>query len=195
MNVKYHIAVDTWPILERDFAYQAGLGWFGKNSMILSRNYGSYFMLGMLLLDSKLDLAKKELSPDHCGKCRACIDACPTNAIIEDKRTLDAEKCISTFTIEHFKDVPAPKGYKNSDYIFGCDICQDVCPWSKKSLLPFDKAKNNSNLKQKIEDKELRSYLESISNREFRRVFKNTPLERTGRLGLLKNLKRKLSTS
>lgn len=195
LSINFHIAVDTKPILERDFAYQAGLGWFGKNSMLLNRQSGSYFMIGVLLLDRKLEVSTKPLQSDHCGNCRACIDACPTNAIMEKGRTLLAERCISTFTIEHFKDTTPPVGYEGTPYIFGCDICQDVCPWSKKSIKNYKFVEKHTDLDDKLKRIDSVEWLESISNREFRRIFKDTPMERTGRVGLLKNIKRKNTTS
>ncbi len=197
-------SLDTQPVLERDLAQKAGLGWFGKNSMIIDREFGSYFIIGSLFLDIDLSLhglSHPLIDTDHCGNCTKCIDACPTDAIDATSRTLIANKCISTFTIEIFKDAEAPVGMESgTGEIFGCDICQDVCPWNKKSLKTYInstvdhenfKSKNQSIfenfLTPKIES--IIEKLESISNREYRRQFKGTPLERTGRVGMLKNLK------
>ncbi len=182
----YKLSIDAQPVLERDMAVKAGLGWFGKNSMLINKRLGSYFLISSILLDKKLELKKNSIEVDHCGNCTRCIDACPTDAIIDNK-IIDASKCISTFTIEMFKDADAPKGYPTeSGEIFGCDICQDVCPWNIKPL-------NRSDIMESPEY--LKTYeqtdLESISNRQFKRIFKGTSLERTGRVGLLKNLKKK----
>lgn len=186
-------SIDAQPVLERDLAYRAGLGWFGKNSMLISKKHGSFFIIGSLLLNQEIFRKEVALEPDHCGNCRACIDACPT-AAIKDDRTIEAEKCISTYTIELFKDAPSPNGYPTSaNEIFGCDICQDVCPWNKKPLIKAEAAK--------AQGKEWLSYfdrpaedviddLKDLSNRKYRKKFAGTPLERTGRLGMLKNLEK-----
>lgn len=185
LNLKsYKLSIDAQPVLERDLAYRAGLGWFGKNSMLISRKKGSFFLISSILLDQELNLSNKSLETDHCGNCTRCIDACPTDAIVSD-RVIDANKCISTFTIELFKEANPPQGYPTPrGEIFGCDICQEVCPWNSKPLknsdldnsdIKFEKLFNQTDLKQ-------------ISNREFKRLFKGTSLERTGRIGLLKNL-------
>ena len=129
-------SLDIQPVLERDLAARAGLGWFGKNSMFISRREGSFVMLGSLFLSIKLPLKEGELEADHCGNCTRCIDLCPTEAIDPLTRTLRTEQCISTYTIELFKDEKTPPAgmEKAKGEIFGCDICQDVCPWNKKPL-------------------------------------------------------------
>lgn len=195
LQFNYLDIIDTKPVLERDLAKRAGLGWIGKNSMLINRSYGSYFLIASLLLDQKLEIVRKQIEVDHCGNCTKCIDACPTSCIL-DNRTIDAGKCISTFTIEMFKDCEPPTGFNDSEYFFGCDICQDVCPWNNKPLLEaeiLDYKTERQNFfndfflsqdKDKIIEK-----LEMMSNREFQRVFKGTSLFRTGRIGLIKNLK------
>ena len=192
----YQLSIDAQPVLERDLAYKAGLGWFGKNSMIISKQHGSYFLIGSILLDKKLEINnEREIEPDHCGNCTKCVDECPTSAIVEDK-VIDAKRCISTFTIEEFKPAPTPKGYeKVEELIFGCDICQDVCPWNKKPLNNTKASQNNIEWMSFFNDDlyNLIQKIESMSNREYKRQFKATPLERTGRVGMLKNLKAKLT--
>jgi epoxyqueuosine reductase len=199
-DLKWRLSLDIQPVLERDLAHRAGLGWFGKNSMLISKDKGSFFIIGSLLLNKKLEVPKRPIETDHCGQCRACVDACPTQAIDGDGRTLTAEKCISTWTIEHFKEGPdAPVGMeKASGEVFGCDICQDVCPWNHRPVRLGLEAqdtkifeKNNSLLIEEILKKnltELSADLEEVSNRGFVKKFLKTPLERTGRRGLLKNL-------
>jgi epoxyqueuosine reductase len=179
-DIQIQFTLDTQPVLERDLAYKAGLGWFGKNSMLIDRGQGSYFIIGSLLLNQKLPLKiATPIKADHCGTCTACLEACPTDAI-SDERTIIAEKCISTFTIEHFKPTPPPVGFeKAKEWIFGCDICQEVCPWNEKKL---------KTLKQnQLEDSEIKSFflddsksnilqkLNSMSNRAYRKLFKDTP--------------------
>lgn len=198
-SLEVHLSLDIHPILERDLAYRSGLGFFGKNSMLISPTEGSYFLIGSLILNKKLNhYSQRDLVVDHCGTCRACIDACPTDAIDNTRRTLVADQCISTFTIEKFKmEAVPPSQMKNaSGEIFGCDICQDVCPWNKRrdrlGLLP--KVDKGHSLHERIRFFLLRKKievledLESFSNKAFKREFKGTPFERTGRVGMLKNL-------
>jgi epoxyqueuosine reductase len=182
---EYAFSIDAQPVLERDLAFRSGLGWFGKNSMLINKTHGSFFLISAIFLDKKFSLDSNNLETDHCGSCTRCIDACPTNAIL-DNRTIDAVKCISTFTIEHFKDdVNPPKGYPTErGEIFGCDICQDVCPWNSKPLMRSEIG-NYAKFEKTFKEVDL----ENISNREFKRIFKATSLERTGRVGILKNLK------
>lgn len=191
----YSFSIDAQPVLERDLAYRAGLGWFGKNTMLISKKHGSYFLIGSILLSTDLELnSVNDLEPDHCGSCTKCIDYCPTNAIIDNK-ILDASRCISTFTIEEFKPAPIPQGFeKVESIIFGCDICQEVCPWNRK---PIERVNENPHQIEwmKFFDEEINDLinkLNQMSNREYKRFFKGTPLERTGRIGMLKNLKAKL---
>lgn len=194
-TLQFALSLDIHPVLERDFAHRAGLGWFGKNSMLIHRQKGSMFIIGSLLLNQNFDFPKRESEIDHCGNCRACIEACPTHAINENTRTVKSQNCISTFTIELFKDAPAPLGYKNSgQWIFGCDVCQDVCPWNKreKSANHTALTPQQENLKSFFLDRPIEQViteLEGMSNKGFERKFKETSLARTGRMGILKNLK------
>jgi epoxyqueuosine reductase len=199
-KLEYKLSLDIQPVLERDLAFRAGLGWFGKNSMFISRAEGSFFILGSLLLNSEVSTVPKELETDHCGQCRKCIDACPTDAIDIESRTIISNKCISTYTIEEFKDTAvAPIGMEDSrGEIFGCDICQDVCPWNKR-LLRIGKyeviekdAEKYSFIKNFFLTRPIEliiSELNELSNRKFQKLFFGTPLQRTGRVGLLKNLR------
>jgi epoxyqueuosine reductase len=196
--------LDTQPVLERDLAKRAGLGWFGKNSMMINRNIGSFFIIGSLLLDVDLSnhVAPAKVETDHCGQCTRCVDACPTDALIAGSRTLVADKCISTFTIEQFKEAQAPSGMEQSrGEIYGCDICQVVCPWNKRVLRQANPVKPEEVDELISKNKEvfdhflltpveqIISFLESISNRAFRKQFAHSPISRTGRIGLLKNIK------
>lgn len=198
-DLKVFYSIDAQPILERDLALRAGLGWFGKNSMLINKKHGSYFIIGSILLNQKLPLNSPMIDVDHCGQCKACIEACPTEAIDIDTRTLIAEKCISTYTIELFKDAPAPTGFENSrGEIFGCDICQDVCPWNRK---PLDRVLAQLKLKApftflkewffEFPKERLKEIIAAESNRGIRKKFFGTPFDRPGREGWLKNFKSK----
>ena len=195
------IALDAQPVLERDLALRAGLGWFGRNSMLINKKEGSYFIIGSLLLNQKLNLEVVRNDVDHCGQCRLCVDACPTNAINPETRTIIASQCISTYTIEIFKDAEAPAGFENSrGEIFGCDICQDVCPWNRKPLARVLGALKLSPglefLKEwffKMPVFELMQLFEQESNRGLKRRLLGTAFDRPGKQGWIKNLRAKLS--
>ncbi len=197
-GVEYKFVLDTHPVLERDLAYRAGLGWFGKNSMLISKKHGSFVMIGSLLLNKKIDLSQKNKDVDHCGQCRKCVDACPTNAIDPETRTIKAFDCISTFTIEQFKptDPVSEKMNLSSGFVFGCDICQDVCPWNMRiDRLGHFKPKNFNQFSMAIIDfflkrnvKALANEMDKMSAGEFGRKFKQTSFFRSGKRGLLKNI-------
>jgi epoxyqueuosine reductase len=196
-NLEFKLAVDTLPILDRDLAQRAGLGWYGKNSMLINRHHGSFTIVASLLLNQKLPLSAKHMETDHCGQCTRCIDACPTQAIDPITRTIIAKNCISTYTIEQFKEnsVPGEGISLASGYVFGCDICQDVCPWNLR-LERYDQKNVKFNSLQEqivsfflLTDKiKLFGNLKSLSERGFRKKFKNTSFERSGKRGVLKNI-------
>lgn len=199
-NFEFKLSIDMHPVLERDLAARAGLGWQGKNSMLITRNSGSFFIIASILTNQRFENNDNELEVDHCGKCTRCVSACPTNAIDPKTRTIVAKDCISTFTIEEFKlDTEASsKMTLASGYIFGCDICQDVCPWNKRLtrlsngittenfLNPIKSEIFNFFLLDKPEI--VRDKILNLSNGEFRKKFKNTSFERSGKRGILKNL-------
>jgi epoxyqueuosine reductase len=173
--------IDTAPLLERDFARRAGLGWFGKNTMLLDKKLGSYFFLGALVLD--LALAVDEpFETAHCGTCTRCLDACPTDAFVAPYQ-LDARRCISYLTIELRGPIPEELRHMMDDWIFGCDVCQDVCPWNRKSPVGTESALQPTvtGLQVVLID------LLGLSEEEFRRRFRHTPLWRTKRSGLVRN--------
>ena len=174
--------VDTAPLLERDFARRAGLGWFGKNTMLINRRMGSWLFLGALLTDVELEPdAPHETS--HCGTCTRCLDACPTDAFVEPY-VLDARRCISYLTIE-LRDQPIPESLRDAmgNWVFGCDVCQDVCPWNRKAPRSNEPAFAPT---ADLISADL-NWLLSLSDDEFRSRFRGTPLERPGRSGVLRN--------
>ncbi|MDH3717458.1 MAG: tRNA epoxyqueuosine(34) reductase QueG, partial [Planctomycetota bacterium] len=173
--------VDTAPLLEREFAELAGLGWIGKNTLLLNRQLGSWFFLAALLTDVELAY-DEDRETDHCGTCTACLDACPTDAFVQPY-VLDARRCISYLTIELKEAIPADLRIGLGDWLFGCDVCQDVCPWNSRapvateqSFLPGDEA-----------DPVELARLFTLDDDQFRARFHDTPLWRPRRRGILRN--------
>lgn len=173
--------VDTAPLLEREFAQLAGLGWIGKNTLLLNKHAGSYFFLAALLTDQELAYDAPHAT-DHCGTCTACLDACPTGAFPQ-AYVLDATRCISYLTIELRDHIPVEHRADMDDWIFGCDVCQDVCPWNHRAPGTAEPAfqprsdLNPLNLRE----------LFNLDEAAFRARFHPTPLWRSKRRGLLRN--------
>ena len=174
------IFVDTGPVLERVFAYRAGLGWFGKNSCLLHPQWGSYFFLGVIL--TTLELRADRPLPDRCGTCRRCLEACPTGALVVPK-LLDSRLCISYQTIENRGEIPQELVPRLGRNLFGCDICQEVCPWNQKAPLTEEPAfqPRNGFLAPRLD----RFFLQVLQ--EYPAAFKNSPLKRAKQKGLLRN--------
>jgi epoxyqueuosine reductase len=173
--------VDTAPILERDLAVRAGLGWVGKNTLLLRPESGSWFFLAALLIDAPLTY-DQPFTTDHCGTCTACLDACPTDAFPQPY-LLDATRCISYLTIEHRESIAVELREGIGDWLFGCDVCQDVCPWNSKSPVtdfPEFQPTEHHNPTNVVEWFEL-------DESQWRDRFRNTPLWRAKRRGLLRN--------
>ncbi|MCU0704226.1 MAG: tRNA epoxyqueuosine(34) reductase QueG [Fimbriiglobus sp.] len=178
-----HGTCDSAPLLERDFARRAGLGWFGKNTMLIHKRRGSFFFLAGLLTSLELP-ADKPHTASHCGTCTACLDACPTSAFPEPG-VLDATKCISYLTIELRGPIPLELREPVGHWLFGCDVCNDVCPWNRDRQgadAPRSPFPTNPDLAA-LDPVELLS----LSKRDFERRFANTSLLRTRRTGLLRN--------
>lgn len=195
--------VDTGPVQERVPAKHAGLGWLGKNTLLLNETLGSYFFLGVILttLDLTPSLAEDELPPpDLCGNCRQCLDACPTQAFVEPY-VMDARRCISYLTIELRKSIPEELREPMGRHVFGCDICQDVCPWNQRApitaLEEFQPRvfpalnEGRTHISPSAESESLflprLEWLASLSEAEFRKVFRDSPIKRTKWRGLVRN--------
>jgi epoxyqueuosine reductase len=180
IDFKCKIYVDTGPILEKSWAVRAGIGWQGKNSMIISRTYGSFIFLGIILTNIEFEPDKP--IKDYCGTCTKCIESCPTNAIVQPK-VVDSRKCISFWTIEAKPEYEIPSSINLNGWIFGCDICQEVCPWNNKVKITDDVAfyprYNQTNL-----DKH---FLENLTPEIFKERFKDSPIKRAKFEGLKRN--------
>lgn len=171
---------DSGPVLERDLAYQAGLGWFGKNTCLLDRQRGSLFFIAEILTSAEWHF-QADIKKDMCGACTRCLDACPTGALTKAKE-LDARLCISYWTIEAKKTAPVELRPQLGDWLFGCDICQTVCPWNEKNFSPH--------LLSQPAEGDLVSelgWLLTSSNKSIERQLKGTPLSRAGGKGLKRN--------
>ena len=173
--------VDSAPVLDKAWAAKSGLGWIGKHSNLLSKQAGSFYFIAELIVD--LDLDYDTPVTDHCGSCTACIDACPTQAIVEPYK-VDGSKCISYFTIELKNEIPSSVSGQFDDWMFGCDVCQDVCPWNRFSKAHkeplFDP--NPQVLSNSKKD------WEEVTKEVFSEIFKKSPLKRTKFEGLRRNI-------
>ncbi|NLF69323.1 MAG: tRNA epoxyqueuosine(34) reductase QueG [Candidatus Anammoximicrobium sp.] len=173
--------VDTAPLLEREFGRLAGLGWIGKNTMLINRQAGSWFFLAALLTDLELAYDSPH-EHDYCGTCRDCLDACPTQALLQPY-VLDATRCLSYLTIELRDSVPAPLRAAAGDWLFGCDICQEVCPWNRRAPVSGESAFAPAAEANPVPLAELFAWTDDA----FRARFRRTPLWRAKRRGLLRN--------
>lgn len=180
-DVGGRVFVDSAPVMERAWAKKAGVGWVGKNSLLLNRSMGSFFFLAELILD--LELEPDGPVKDHCGSCTACMDACPTDAIPEPY-VVDGSKCISYFTIELKEQIPTEVGGKMEDWIFGCDICQDVCPWNKFSTPHQEPRFDPAPAFQDLKTENWREMTEEV----FAKLFGKSAIKRTKFTGLKRNI-------
>jgi len=176
------IFVDSAPVLDKAWAKRSGLGWQGKHSNLLNRQMGSFFFIAEIISD--LELESDSPIKDHCGTCTACIDACPTDAIVEPYM-VDGSKCISYLTIELKEEIPSDFAGKMDNWMFGCDICQDVCPWNKFSIKNkeplFEPSEELLNMKA--------TEWQELTKEIFNELFRNSPVKRTKYEGLKRNIK------
>lgn len=174
--------VDSAPVLDKAWAERAGLGWIGKHSLLLSKQKGSFFFLSELIVDLELEYDSR-IQTDHCGTCTKCIDACPTDALLDNK-TVDASKCISYLTIELKESIPTSFSGKMDNWMFGCDICQDVCPWNRFSIQHQEPLFNPHPdlLGMTKQD------WEEITEDTFKKIFKKSAVKRTKYAGLKRNI-------
>ena len=180
-DINGRVFVDSAPILERAWAKKSGLGWVGKNTNLISKQHGSFFFLCEIILD--INLYYDYIETDHCGSCTACIDACPTDAISEPY-TVDGSRCISYYTIELKDKMPDYAKNTYDDWIFGCDICQDVCPWNR-----FSRTHNEPlfNPKDEFLSISKNDWIE-MTKETFNKVFKNSAVKRAGFDGIKRNI-------
>jgi epoxyqueuosine reductase len=180
-DINGRVFVDSAPVMERAWAKQSGLGWIGKNTLLLNREMGSFFFIAELIVD--LELEYDGPMKDYCGTCTACMDACPTEAI-PAPYVVDGSKCISYFTIELKEEIPQDVKGKFENWIFGCDICQDVCPWNR-----FAKSHRESRFSpsEKLEGMKKQEWTE-MTEEVFQALFKRSPLKRTKFEGLKRNI-------
>ena len=178
-----HTFADSGPVPERALALRAGLGWIGKNTMLIRPGAGSFFFIGTLFTDLALEQDRSEPT-DHCGSCTRCLDACPTGALVEP-RVLDATRCISYLTIEQKGPIPDQVAERLDGWVFGCDICNEVCPWNQRFAQPTtaDEFRSRHHL-----DGAAPELFDGMGEEEFARQYGDTPLERPGLRGMRRNL-------
>ena len=181
-DIDGRVFVDSAPVHERAWAKLSGIGWIGKNSLLINERKGSYFFLAEIICD--LELEYDTITNDRCGKCTKCIDACPTDAITS-AQVIDANKCISYLTIENKKEIPNELKSNLNDAIFGCDICQDVCPWNK-----FSRPHKEDSFKPKKELSSLRKrdWIE-LTEDTFNKIFEGSAVKRAKYEGIIRNIK------
>lgn len=181
-DFEFKICVDTVPILERTFARLAGLGWIGKNTCLINEPLGSWFFLGEIVTSLEIADVAQAPAPDRCGTCSRCIDACPTDAFVPagDTWAIDSPRCIAYFTIELRGSIPEEHRAAMGSHVFGCDICQDVCPWNSRA--PFTDAFDDVHAAPSLEECAV------LTEPEYREMFHNSPMTRAKYSGFLRNV-------
>lgn len=182
-NLNGRVFVDSAPIMERVWAKKAGLGWVGKHTLLINPKKGSYFFLAEIVIDQKLDYDEIPIK-DHCGTCTRCIEACPTDAISRNGYWLDASKCISYLTIELKNEISNSFVGKMEDWIFGCDICQEVCPWNRFSM---PHKESTFVPKPALKDFNKKEWIE-LTQEAFQQIFDKSAIKRTKYQGLMRNI-------
>ena len=180
-QVEGRVFVDSAPVMERKWAEKAGLGWIGKHSLLINKKEGSFFFIAELILD--LELQPDSKVTEHCGTCTACIDACPTDAIVANQ-VIDGSKCISYLTIELKDEIPSSFKGKMENWVFGCDICQDVCPWNRFSSAHKTPEFTPKDQVMEMDNQEWMELTEDV----FKDLFKKSALKRTKFLGIKRNV-------
>ena len=175
--------VDTGPLVERDAAAKAGIGWVGKNTCVLREGLGSWMLLGVVVTSLPVEEAGLDMAADRCGSCTRCLDACPTGALVAP-REMDASLCIAYLTIEKKGPIPEPMRALTGRQVFGCDICQEVCPWNRKAPIALNKGLET---REELVNPDL-EWLAGLDGPGFRKVFRGSPLERTGKKRLHRNV-------
>lgn len=177
------VFVDSAPVLDRAWANRSGLGFIGKNTMLINRKGGSYFFIGQIIIDLALDYNQKIAEKNFCGSCSLCLKACPTNAL--EPFQLDARKCISYQTIENKNEIPGKLKHKFEDWVFGCNICQDVCPWNRNAELHNEP---RFNLPEEIMKMNKKDWL-GLKEDKYEILFEKSAIRRTGYNGLKRNIR------
>jgi len=180
-EINGRVFVDSAPVMERQWAVKSGLGWIGKNTLLINKNQGSFFFLAEMIID--LELNYDGPIKDYCGTCIRCLDACPTDAFV-NAGVLDASKCISYLTIELKDAIPQEFKGKYENWVFGCDICQDVCPWNRFSMSHNEPAFEKTKGVKAVIDEGWVEFSEEV----FRKIFKDSPIKRTKYRGLQRNI-------
>jgi epoxyqueuosine reductase len=177
---EWKVCVDTAPLLERSYAREAGIGWIGKNTCLINQELGSWMFLGEIL--TSMEIEPDTPPPDRCGTCTRCIEACPTQAIPAEGYEIDARRCIPYFTIELHGSVPEEMRGAIGQHVFGCDICQDVCPWNRRAPVADEPAFEPRHFAPRLEE------LAGLSEEEFRDRFQASPIQRAKHAGFLRNV-------
>lgn len=177
---EWKVCVDTAPLLERSYAREAGIGWIGKNTCLINQELGSWMFLGEIL--TSMEIEPDTPPPDRCGTCTRCIEACPTQAIPAEGYEIDARRCIPYFTIELHGSVPEEMRGAIGQHVFGCDICQDVCPWNRRAPVADEPAFEPRHFAPRLEE------LAALSEEEFRDRFQASPIQRAKHAGFLRNV-------
>lgn len=184
----YRIFTDSAPVFDKKWANNAGFGWFGKNSCLINKKLGSFFFIGEIICEAEFEYSKP-FDNNYCGNCTKCIDSCPTKAI-ESPYTINAKKCISYHNIENKNEIPENISQNLNGWIFGCDICQDVCPWNKNATETNEESfRMSENIKNIIENGQIKN----ITEEYFNEIFKQSPFQRAGYKKIKSNIKKNSS--